>query len=172
MIRFASLATVAGLLIATPAFSAPGDKTDAALLDPTGQPAGSLVLMEEAEGLTISGQAKGLTPGVHAIHIHEVGKCEPPFKSAGGHFNPTGKKHGRDNPEGSHLGDLSNITVGTDGTIRVIAEGLALDRGPDGLFDADGSSIVIHAKADDYKTDPTGNSGDRVICGVIEPLPE
>jgi Cu-Zn family superoxide dismutase len=113
---------------------------------------------------------KGLTPGLHAVHVHAVGKCEgPAFTTAGGHFNPTQKKHGFKSPEGAHAGDLPNMLVAKDGAGRFEAldDAITLKAGPASVFDADGSALVIHAGADDYVTDPAGNSGDRVACGVI-----
>ena len=111
-----------------------------------------------------------LTPGNHGIHVHAVGMCEAPeFKTAGGHFNPTGKKHGLDNPEGHHGGDLPNLSVGADGhgTLTTTLEGLTLGAGDTSLFHAGGTALVVHADPDDEKTDPSGNSGARVACGVV-----
>lgn len=111
----------------------------------------------------------GLAPGVHGIHLHAVGKCEAPgFASAGGHLNPTGRQHGTLNPSGSHLGDLPNLVVGADGTGRLdyrLNQAAVSLRSA--LFDADGTAVVIHAGADDYRTDPSGNSGGRIACGVV-----
>jgi Cu-Zn family superoxide dismutase len=107
---------------------------------------------------------------LHAVHVHAVGKCDgPAFTSAGGHFNPTGKKHGHKSAEGAHAGDLPNMLIGKDGSGRfeAMTDGLTLLAGPLSVFDADGSSLVIHAGADDYATDPAGNAGDRIACGLI-----
>jgi len=115
--------------------------------------------------------AVGLPPGVHGIHVHAVGKCDPPeFKAAGPHFNPAGRKHGLESPAGAHAGDLPNLTVGPDGkgTGVATAKGATLGTGPDGLFHEGGTALVIHAAADDMKTDPAGNSGARIACGVVE----
>ncbi|HWL12343.1 MAG TPA: superoxide dismutase family protein, partial [Ureibacillus sp.] len=107
----------------------------------------------------------------HGIHIHEVGKCEKPtFETAGAHFNPLEKQHGIENPQGPHLGDLPNIAPEEDGTVQVefVAKNLTLEPGMENsLLDKDGSAIVIHEDPDDYKTDPAGNSGTRIACGVI-----
>jgi Cu-Zn family superoxide dismutase len=109
--------------------------------------------------------AEGLPPGDHGLHLHAVGRCDGPgFQSAGAHWNPAERQHGHLNPAGPHAGDLPNLTVSSNGrgAINFLATGGALD-------DADGTSLVIHAKADDYKTDPSGNSGDRIACAVISP---
>jgi superoxide dismutase, Cu-Zn family len=134
-----------------------------------GKTVGEATLEQTPNGVLIKANLTGLPPGDHAFHIHEVGKCEPPFESAGGHFNPTGKKHGRDNPQGAHAGDLPNIQVmdGRPAKVEVVARDISLDGGPGSLFDGDGAALVIHAKADDGKTDPSGNAGDRIACGVI-----
>jgi Cu-Zn family superoxide dismutase len=114
-------------------------------------------------------QVEGLPPGVHGAHLHMVGKCDAPdFTTAGGHLNPHDKMHGSENPMGKHLGDLPNITVGADGkgmiTVPLMGSAAALDGA---LFDADGTAVVVHATADDYRTDPSGNSGGRIACGVL-----
>ena len=112
-----------------------------------------------------------LPPGMHGFHIHAVGVCTPPdFKSAGGHLNPTDKHHGRLNPEGPHLGDLPNLTIGANGsadTSFAVPKAL-LGSGEGSLFQAEGTALVIHADPDDYRTDPSGNSGDRIACAVVE----
>ena len=110
--------------------------------------------------------ANGLAPGVHGIHVHGVGKCEgPKFESAGPHWNPASRHHGMQNPQGPHAGDLPNVTVGADGRLdtTVTADGSSLAT----LLDADGAALVIHADPDDYKTDPSGNSGGRIACAVL-----
>jgi Cu-Zn family superoxide dismutase len=112
-----------------------------------------------------------LPAGTHGIHIHTVGKCEAPgFTTAGGHFNPDAKKHGKDNPDGPHAGDLANIEVGADGTAKtsIVDAHVTLADGPNSLFHEGGTALVIHEKVDDYKTDPSGNSGARIACGVVQ----
>jgi Cu-Zn family superoxide dismutase len=124
-------------------------------------------------GVKITLAVKGLTPGDHAIHVHEMAKCEgPDFKSAGGHFNPEHKQHGKDNPAGAHAGDMPNFTVNAKGgsTATVVASGITLDDGPSSVFTNGGTALVIHAKPDDMKTDPAGAAGDRIACGVITPV--
>ena len=155
------------LLLATAAYA---QTATAEIKNEQGEVAGSAKLSEVPEGVAIDIQVSGLTPGKHGIHIHEFGKCEgPDFKSSGGHFNPTGKKHGHENPEGPHAGDLGNLEAGEDGTAKAVllAQGATLSEGPNSLLKADGSSIMIHAGPDDEITDPAGNSGARVACGVI-----
>jgi Cu-Zn family superoxide dismutase len=120
-------------------------------------------------GVAIALDLKNLAPGEHAFHVHQAAKCEPPFATAGPHFNPGTKKHGLENPDGSHAGDMKNITVGADGTAKVVVLNaqVTLAEGANSVFANGGTSIVIHAKPDDMKTDPAGNAGDRIACGVI-----
>jgi Cu-Zn family superoxide dismutase len=150
-----------------------GERAAAPLRNAEGQVLGMAIFTQEAQGVRISVTVKGLSPGEHGIHIHSVGKCEPPdFLSAGPHFNPTNKKHGLTNPEGPHAGDLPNLVVGEDGSAvyEHITDRVTLTPGELSLFDEDGSSLVIHAGPDDQMTDPAGNSGARVLCGVITPM--
>ncbi len=145
-------------------------KTIVELKDAQGKVVGRVILWDDGPGVRLDVQVHDLAPGEHAIHFHQVPKCEAPdFKSAGGHFNPEGKKHGFDNPEGHHAGDMKNFTVDAQGKADAHLENsdVTLKDGPHSLLSHGGSAIVIHAKADDYKTDPAGNSGDRVACGVI-----
>ncbi len=130
---------------------------------------GHISLMQQGEHVAMSLKVEGLETGPYGIHLHETGKCDgPDYKSAGGHWNPAGKEHGRENPKGSHAGDLPNLsaTVGQATRLERSLTGLALT-GENGLMDADGAALVIHAKADDLKSDPSGNSGARIICGVF-----
>jgi Cu-Zn family superoxide dismutase len=143
----------------------------ATIVNAQGQKIGSAALKSTSKGVRISVRVSDLPAGTHAFHIHAAGSCEgPDFKSAGGHFNPEGKMHGTMNPAGSHAGDLPNFTVGADGKAHftVVAQGVILGDGPNSLFHEGGTSLVIHEKADDYKTDPAGNAGARIACGVIE----
>lgn len=148
----------------------PTDKVAGATLrQANGAPAGTAVLTRAGEKLTLSLALVGLGSGTKGMHLHMVGQCEAPgFTSAGGHLNPQGRQHGNENPAGSHLDDLPNITIKSNGAGAAMAEltGEASVLLPV-LFDADGTAIVIHAAADDYKTDPTGNSGARIACGIL-----
>ena len=141
------------------------------IVNASGDKIGTAIFVPSAGGVRVDVNVSQLAPGTHAIHIHAVGKCEgPEFKTAGGHFNPANKKHGRDNPAGPHNGDLPNIEVGPDGkaTTSLLDTNVTLSEGPNSLFQDGGTSIVIHAMQDDYKTDPAGNSGARIGCGVIQ----
>jgi len=144
-------------------------KTRVELKDTQGKSVGTVTIWDTSSGVGLELKLHDLTPGEHAIHFHQVPKCEAPdFKSAGGHFNPEGKKHGFDSPDGHHAGDMKNFMVRADGTVKTKLEDadVTLKDGPHSLL-TNGAAIVVHAKADDYKTDPSGNSGDRVACGVI-----
>ena len=146
----------------------------AELKNTSGQLVGTARFTEAGNVVRIIVEVKGLSPGPHAVHVHTVGKCDPPdFNSAGPHFNPTSKQHGALNPQGPHAGDLPNITVSPDGTGRMetTTEQLSLGAGANSVFDADGSAVIIHANGDDFKTDPTGNAGARVVCGVLAKAP-
>jgi Cu-Zn family superoxide dismutase len=122
------------------------------------------------DSLRISIEAAGLPAGIYGAHVHGVGRCDQPaFESAGPHWNPSNRQHGRDNPRGQHLGDLPNLLVGTDGrgSFEFTIPGASLAGGGRRALDADGAAVVIHARADDYRSEPTGNSGARIACGVL-----
>ena len=143
----------------------------ASLKKADGTDAGMVTLSEDANGVTVKIEVAGLEPGAHGLHLHTVGRCDgPKFESAGPHWNPTGKQHGRDNPQGAHLGDLANLDVGTDGrgSATFLVSGTTLKGATNPLIDLDGAALVVHAKADDYKTDPSGSSGDRIACAILE----
>jgi superoxide dismutase, Cu-Zn family len=157
------------LALSSPAVAA-GSAT-ASLRDANGNEVGRATLTETTSGLLIRLDVTSAPQGEHALHFHAVGKCEPPdFKSAGPHFNPTEHKHGIENPEGPHAGDMPNLHVPADGrlSVEVLNQAVTLS-GKSALLDDDGASLVIHAAADDYRTDPAGNAGDRIACGVITP---
>lgn len=164
-------ALVAGLAGCTSLGSVPTAKVaNGTLYLANGLPAGSVLITAAGDELTLSVAATGLSQGVHGIHLHTTGVCTAPgFTSAGSHLNPHGKQHGTSNPAGSHLGDLPNLTVDAQGRGAFTAK-LAGTRSETeaAMFDADGTAVVIHAKPDDYRTDPTGNSGDRIACAVLK----
>lgn len=171
-----------------------GAKAHAMIKNAQGKTVGEATLTQMPHGVLIHAEFNGLPPGPHGFHIHAVGKCEPPdFMSAGGHFNPTSHKHGYNAAAGPHAGDLPNLIAGPDGkaTVEVWASEVSLgeDRvasgttspgsaasggarqasaGSNSLFGQAGTSVVVHVRADDYTSDPAGNSGDRIACGVIE----
>ena len=145
-----------------------GARATAMLTTATGAPAGRATVTEVGGGLRYSFDVQGLPPGTHGAHVHTVGRCDAPdFASAGGHWNPTTAKHGSMNPAGPHQGDLPNLIVGSDGrgTLAATVPGQSMA----GLLDADGAALMIHATADDLMTDPAGNSGARIACGIIQP---
>jgi Cu-Zn family superoxide dismutase len=166
------LVACAGLLLT--AYMAPATAqtmAKVALKDRSGKAVGDVDLVQMPNGVLLKLSIKGLPTGERAFHIHAVGKCEAPFTSAGGHFNPGGHKHGMFAGPG-HAGDMPNLHIPQSGelTVEILNTAVTLEKGkPNSLFDDDGSSIVIHDKADDYKSDPTGNAGDRAACGVVEP---
>ena len=135
-----------------------------------GLPAGTAVITASGDRLSLTLAATGLAAGAHGIHLHMVGKCEAPaFTTAGGHLNPARHQHGTNNPAGSHLGDLPNLTIDSQGRGVLSAQiSGPLSEAENALFDADGTAIVIHAAPDDYKTDPSGNSGERIACAVLQ----
>lgn len=163
---------VLSLLVPTLALGHRSDTSaHADLINAQGQKIGMAVLTQTADGVKIEVHVRQLAPGTHAFHIHAVGKCEvPDFKSAGGHFNPAGKQHGKDNPNGAHAGDMLNFEAAADGTAKIstVNASVTLEQGSNSLFHDGGTSLVIHEKADDYKTDPTGNAGNRIACGLIQ----
>jgi Cu-Zn family superoxide dismutase len=148
---------------ATPDQLGPVEGPSVPLVNSAGASAGAVQAEHRATGTYLRIAVQGLAPGEHGLHLHTVGRCEgPDFKSAGAHWNPAGKQHGHLNPQGAHAGDLPNLTVSSNG--RGALNFLVASHA---LADADGTSLVIHAKPDDYKTDPSGNSGDRVACAVV-----
>jgi Cu-Zn family superoxide dismutase len=144
----------------------------AQLIDANGRVVGQAVMLQQRGGVRLLLDVTGLPPGTKAVHIHEFGRCDrPSFESAGGHVNPTKAQHGTSNPRGPHGGDLPDITVDASGRghLETTATRVTLDKGGASILDPDGSALVIHEKPDDLRTDPDGNSGARIACGVINP---
>jgi Cu-Zn family superoxide dismutase len=163
---FGSLILGAGIASA----QAPAVTASATIADAMGKTVGTATLREVRGGVLIKVDLTGAPAGTHALHVHTTGKCEAPmFTTAGGHFAPGGTKHGLMAAEGPHAGDLPNIYVPADGklSLEVLESDVTLSPGPRSLLDADGSAIVLHATADDYMTDPAGNAGGRIACGVV-----
>ena len=165
-----TLALTACSLPYIPGVTSPSPAAGVNLKDATGRVVGSAVFLQEDDGVRILLDIKGFTPGTKAVHIHDVGQCVPPtFESAGPHFNPTKAGHGSENPKGPHAGDLPNITVDANGLghLEVTNARISLRPGPTSLFDANGSALVVHEGPDDMRTDPAGNSGPRIACGIV-----
>jgi Cu-Zn family superoxide dismutase len=169
MAIFTIIAAAAGLLILAAA-PASAQSARAALKSTDGKDVGAVELAQTPAGVLLKVSVKGLPPGEHAFHVHAVGKCESPFDSAGGHFNPGGKKHGLMAPEGHHAGDMPNLYVPQGGelVVELLNSAITLEQGKaNSVLGPNGTAIVIHAGVDDYKSDPAGNAGGRIACGVI-----
>jgi Cu-Zn family superoxide dismutase len=153
------------------AFGAPAPKPVVVqMMNGQGQSVGMITISQGSGGLNFKLDLKNLTPGDHGFHVHQNAKCEgPAFTTSGPHFNPETKQHGTENPMGPHAGDMMNITVGANGTVKktVMVKSVTMGDDSHSIFTNGGTALVIHAKADDYKTDPSGNSGDRIACGTI-----
>jgi Cu-Zn family superoxide dismutase len=164
------IVTAIALLVLT-SLPAAAQSAKATLKNAEGKDVGTAELTQTAHGVLIKLTISGLPAGERAFHVHGVGKCEPPFTSAGGHFNPDKKKHGMMAQEGHHAGDMPNLHIPSTGMLQVevLNSAITLEKGkPNSLFGPDGTALIIHAGKDDYKSDPTGEAGGRVACGVIQ----
>ena len=162
---------IGAIILALTSLPVAAQSAKALLKSGEGKDVGSAELTQTPAGVVIRLAVKGLPAGEHAFHVHGVGKCEPPFTSAGGHFNPSGKKHGMMAAEGYHAGDMPNLHIPTSGEIvvEVLNAAITLEKGkPNSLSGPDGTALIIHAGKDDYKTDPTGEAGGRIACGIIQ----
>ncbi len=142
----------------------------AEIREPGGRVVARSVATQVGDSVRVRIEATGLAAGSYGAHVHTAGRCDPPsFESAGPHWNPSGRAHGRDNPAGQHMGDLPNLVVGTQGSgsVEFTIPGASISSGGAQMIDMDGAAIVIHARPDDYRTDPSGNSGARIACGVL-----
>lgn len=159
------------ILAVTPAWAESTMTTASATLrNADGKDVGQVILDETPNGVLVRAHFSDLPPGTHGFHIHAIGKCEPPFKSAGGHYNPTNAHHGFNAKGGPHAGDMPNLIVPASGKVEAdfFLDGVKLDDGDKGVLDSDGAAIVVHANADDYHSDPAGNAGPRIACGVVK----
>ncbi len=162
---------LAAALAAGTALAQNGMGATASLKGPDGADHGTVTFTQTPAGVLIAAELTGLPPGVHGFHLHETGACEPDFGAAGGHYNPTDAEHGFMAAGGPHAGDMPNIHVPDSGdlTIEVLNAHVTLEEGAVGtLFDEDGTAVVVHAGADDYESQPAGDAGDRIACGVVE----
>ena len=174
----AGLAALAGCMTGEDDRAAIGEGVDvstssAEIRDSAGRVVGSATATQSGDSIRVRVDGTNIPQGVHGVHLHMTGRCDAPaFTSAGDHWNPTGQRHGKDNPQGMHMGDLPNLLIGTDGrgTLEYTIPAASVMRGERPLIDGDGAAVVVHANADDYRTDPSGNSGGRIACGVLVPL--
>ncbi|MDB5641710.1 MAG: superoxide dismutase family protein [Hyphomicrobiales bacterium] len=170
----AATAIVGATLVFSSAASAQqgGMTAKVSLVDATGKAMGTAQLTQVEKGVLVDLDLKGVPPGAHGIHIHQTGKCDgaAKFTSAGGHFTVASQEHGYHSSKGPHAGDMPNLMVPESGALKqqIFTPGVTLGAGDNSVFDADGSALVIHAKGDDYRSQPAGDSGDRIACGVIE----
>jgi Cu-Zn family superoxide dismutase len=171
--RLRYITTVAAMAVAlglTPLAKAQ-DTASSELKNHKGESVGSVELTQTPHGVLFRVDLSGIAPGTHAFHVHTMGRCEPPFTSAGGHFNPEGRKHGLRAAEGPHAGDMPNLHVPDSGrlTVEILNTAVTLEKGlGTSLFQEGGTALVVHAGTDDYQTDPAGNAGDRIACGVVQ----